>query len=375
MPNAVSEVASGAQFTRSSNEGAIADSQTRVFKIVLKEPGEYVDFQKECGIYVGDPHPSNAGIFCQSFEGRFDGESRMVLLATFNYATKASAASSGGGDGGGGGGGGAPDIRPANWTTSVATYESPVRTWKKVVGGVAGAASAAENPAGDMYDGIVKLEPIVTISITQPQSIDPLANVAAVGCINSSPLKCGTQTFPKATVMLRSIQSSPVVEAYGNRIFRGWSATYEFLYKRNPAFIYGPDGFGDSFSEVDIGWDIAVPQTGFNVSAFAPPGGASQDAYGQPLKHGGDGDPTEFRGRILEPIALPDGIEAGEKVRAMIKIFSYENGGASQLPSAQPIALNDDGTPRSSDADPKVLVYRYRVYKEFDFNTLGLRLF
>lgn len=372
MPNAVSEVASGAQFTRSSNDGAIADSQTRVFKIVLKEPGEYVDFQKECGIYVGDPHPVNADIFCQSFEGRFDGESRMVLLATFNYATKASAASSGGGDGGGGG---APDIRPANWTTSVATYESPVRTWKKVVGGAAGAASAAENPAGDMYDGIVKLEPIVTISITQPQSIDPLANVAAVGCINSSPLKCGTQTFPKATVMLRSIQSSPVVEAYGNRIFRGWSATYEFLYKRNPAFIYGPDGFGDSFSEVDIGWDIAVPQTGFNVSAFAPPGGASQDAYGQPLKHGGDGDPTEFRGRILEPIALPDGIEAGEKVRAMIKIFSYENGGASQLPSAQPIALNDDGTPRSSDADPKVLVYRYRVYKEFDFNTLGLRLF
>jgi hypothetical protein len=36
--------------------------------------------------------------------------------------------------------------------------------------------------------------------------------------------------------------------------------------------------------------------------------------------------------------------------------------------------LNDDGTPRADTADPKVLVYRYRVYKEYDFNTLGLRL-
>lgn len=369
MPNAVSEIASGAQFTRSSNEGTVADSQTRVFKIVLKEPGEYVDFQKECGIYVGDPHPSNAGIFCQSFEGRFDGESRMVLLATFNYASKASASGSGGGDGGGGGGG-SPDIRPANWTTSVATYESPVRTWRKVVADAPLDAAPAENPAGDMYDGIVKLEPIVTVSITQRQSLDPLANIDAVGCINSAPLTCGTKTMPNASVMLRSIQSSPIVEAWGNTIFRGWSATYEFLYKRNPAYIYN----GESLVERDIGWDIAVPQTGFNVKAFEPPGGNTRDAFGQPLKHGGDGDPPEFRGRIVEPLALPPGIDPGDKVRGMIRVFSYENGGASQVPCAQPIALNDDGTPRSADADPKVLVYRYRVYKEFDFNTLGLRL-
>jgi hypothetical protein len=364
MPSAVSEIASGAQFTRSSQEGVVADSQTRTFRIVLKSPGEYVDFQKECGIYIGDRHPSNTDIFCQSFDGRFDGESRMVLLATFNYATKASSSGSGGGDSSGG----SPDIRPANWSTSVATYESPVRTWRKVVGGNAGNADAAENPVGDMYDGIVKLEPIVTISITQPQSTDPLSNVNAVGCINEKPVRVGPRTFPIASIMLRSIQSSPVVEAYGNRIFRGWSAAYEFLYKANPAYIYGADAFGaEALSEVDIGWDIAVPQTGFNVKAFAPPGGGSKDDYGQPLKH--------KSGKIETPLALPDNVTAGDKVRAMIKVFEYENGGASQVPSAQPVALNDDGTPRIYTADPKVLVYRYRVYKEYDFNTLGLRLF
>jgi hypothetical protein len=58
----------------------------------------------------------------------------------------------------------------------------------------------------------------------------------------------------------------------------------------------------------------------------------------------------------------------------MVKVFEHESGGASQTPSAQPIPLNDDGTPRIYNADPKVLVYRYRVYREANFNTLNLRL-
>jgi hypothetical protein len=364
MPQAVSEIATGAQFTRSSNEGAIADSLTRVFRIVLDEPGEYVDFQRVCGVYVGDQHPSNPGIFCQSFEGRFDGESRMVLVATFNYATRAS---SGGGGDSGGGGGGAPDIRPANWTTSVATYESPVRTWRFVNdNGLPDAvAKAAANPVGDMYDGVVRLEPIVTISVVQPQTLDPLANIDAVGCINLREIRIGAKIFPRATVLLRAIQSSPVVEAWGNTIFRGWSATYEFLYKENPATITGSTAIE---REVDIGWDVAIPVTGFNVKAINPAGAAAIiDPFGQPLRH--------ENGKIKTPLALPEGIDPNEKVRAMVKVFEYENGGASQVPSAQPIPLTALGYPRAESADPKVLVWRYRIYREYDFNRLGLRLF
>lgn len=362
MPQAVSEVSSGAQFSRNATENGIADAQTRTFKIVLQSPGEYVDLQKECGVYIGDAHPSNRNIYCQSFDGRYDGDSRMVVVVTFNYGTKPASS-----DGGLEAGSIPPDIRPANWTTSVATYESPVRTWRKVINGAALAAGAAENPVGDMYDGIVKLEPIVTISITQFEQFDPLGNVDAVGCINSKEITCGSKKFPVAHVMLRSIQSSPVIEPFGSRLYRGWTATYEFLFKRNPAYICGTNAFGQNdYLEDDIGWDVAVPQTGFNVKTFTPPGSATQDDYGQPLKH--------TNGKIVDPLSLPVGMAAGTKARAMIKVFEYENGGASQLPSAQPIALNDDGTPRAEDADPKVLVYRYRVYKEFDFNTLRLRL-
>jgi len=361
MPSAVSEISSGAQFSRSSEGGKIADSQTRVFRIVLNQPGEYVDFQQACGVYVGDTHPSNAGIVCRSFDGRFDGDSRMVLLATFNYAPLDLQESQKQ----------PPDIRPANWTVGVATYESPVRTWRKVDGDTPQSAAAAENPVGDMYDGIAKLEPIVTISVTQSQVVDPMANIEAVGCVNRNAITIGRKTMARGTVLLRSIQSSPVVEPWGDSIFRGWSATYEFLYKRNPTHVYS----GSSLVATDIGWDVAVPVTGFNVKAIAPNGApATVDVYGQPLRHGGDEDPAEFKGRILEPLALPKTVAAGDKVRAMVKVFSYENGGASQLPSAQPIALNDDGTPRKDTADPKVLIYRYRIYDEIDFNALGLRL-
>lgn len=367
MPTTVSEIASGAQFSRSISQTSAADAQTRSFRILLSYPGESVNLQEVCGIYIGDAHPVNTKIVCLSFDARYDGDSRMAMIATFNYTTLASSLGSDDGESSGGGAGSGPTVRPANWTTGVATYESPVRTWRKVTGEtVEQQAHAAENPAGDMYDGLVKLEPIVTISITQPQSLDPLANVNAVGCINSQPIRVGRTTFGKATVMLRSIQSAPVVEPWGSTIFRGWTATYEFLYKKNPAHIYS----AGAYVELDIGWDIAVPQSGFNVKAFTPgAGAATRDPYGQPLKH--------INGKIAFDGALPvlpNTITDGDKVRGMIKVFDYENGGASQVPSAQPIALNDDGTPRIDTANPKVLVYRYRVYKEYDFNTLGLRL-
>jgi hypothetical protein len=58
----------------------------------------------------------------------------------------------------------------------------------------------------------------------------------------------------------------------------------------------------------------------------------------------------------------------------MVMVFEYENGGASQLPSAQPIPINDNGRPRIDTASPKVLVYRYQVQDEIDFSQFGLRL-
>lgn len=374
MTQIVKEITSGTQFTRSLEEGVVADSQNRVFKVVLSSPQETINIQQACGVFIGNRHPYNPNIYCHTFDAKYDGDSRMVLICTFQYKSKAGSSE------------GLPDpqavdpeVRPANWTTSVATYESPVTWWQTVdsngdpvnrAGDAPAERSPATNPVGDFYDGLTRLEPIITISVEQYEAFDPLRNNEAVGCINEKQVNVGRSlSCERATLLLRSIQSSPVVESWGDAIYRGWKATYEFLYKRNPSRLArynGEDGV-----DRDIGWDIAVPQTGFNVKAFNPNGAAdNQDIFAQPLRHSA--------GKIVgPPYALFDNVAVGDKVRAMVKVFEYENGGASQTPSAQPIPLNNDGTPRLyTVAAPKekVLVYRYRVYKEYDFNTLGLRL-
>jgi hypothetical protein len=359
----VSEITSGSQNSRSVDGGGLADSSTRVFRVLLGTPGESFDIQGACGVSVGDAHPVNTGIRCWSFDSRYENDSRLSLVCTFNYKSMADAA-----PGGGGPLSQAPDVRPANWSTSVSTYESPAWSWRKVEkeGSVWKAAtdrSPAVNTAKDLYDGIANLEPVLTISVEQFSTASPLVYRDAVGCVNKKELIVGGQRMAIGTVMLRSISSQPDVQPWGKNIYRGWKSTYEFLYKKNPARIYN----GTAEETVNIGWDIAVPQTGFNCKTFNPAAaGATQDPWGQPLKHS--------NGKVVLPLALFDNVAAGEKVRAMVKVFSYSDGGASQTPSSQPIALNDDGTPRKDTATPPVLVYRYRIYDEYDFTTMQIRL-
>lgn len=356
----VKEVAAGAQFSRSSENGRVADSGTRAFKILMDYPGEVVNLQQTCGVYIGSPHPFNPQIFCASFDARYDGESRMVILCTFQYASAASSDSTQDNREK------APDIRPANWSVASSIAEAPAHAWLPIDHPALDPDwQVPANPVGDRYDGVTRVEPVVTFSIEQYESVDPTRHTLLSGVVNSSTFRIGNFSAPTRSLMFRGVQCQPTVESWGPNIFRGWKATYEFLYRKG----YAGKKLGD------IGWDIAIPQTGFSVKAFAPPGNEVDDAYGQPLKHGGKGDPSEFSGRILEPLALPPGITADEKVRAMIKVFSYENGGASQLPSAQPIPMNDNGRPRKETANPKVLLYRYQVQDEYDFNNFGIRLF
>jgi hypothetical protein len=368
----VSELVTGSSTSRTFDEGGMADSNTRVFRVLLTEPSEGFDIQEVCGVSIGDAHPSNPPSRCYAYESRAEGDSRLSVLCTFNYRAIPSAAASGDAGGVVAGGGSdplsiSPNIRPANWTTSVATYEVPVSSWKKVTkaakGWVAGARSPAVNPAKDLYDGISRLCPLVTISVEQFYTYPALRFENAAGCINSKDLIVGGVKMPPGTVLLRSISSQPDVVPWGRDIYRGWKVSFEFLYKHNPVDIWT----GTASESVNIGWDVAIPQSGFNCKAFNPAAaGATQDPWGQPLKH------TNYK--VADPLALFEKVSPGDKVRAMVKVFSYTDGGASQTPSAQPIALNDDGTPRKDTADPPVLVYRYRVYEEYDFTTLDIRL-
>jgi hypothetical protein len=360
----LSELSSGVQFSRSSNENQLADSQSRVFRVMLNAPGEIFDIQQYCGVFIGDPHNYNTNIFCNSFDARFDGDSRMVILCTFQYQTTA-----GGGRGQGQGEDPKsvqPDVRPANWTTSTSLIEQPLYYWRKRSAPLAwDDDTPAQNSAGDIYDGVTKLTPITNITITQFEPTDPTRNNQYGGYINESQETLGSLVMAPHTLMFRGVSSTPVVESWGGLTYRGWTSTYDFAYKPNKTKVFA----GVLELVIELGWDIAVPQTGLNVITFAPPGGADQDPFGQPLKMD---DETRH---VEDPLALPDGLPAAEKARAMIRIPIGQK--FSQNPSASPIALNDDGTPRNhKTAAPKVLVYGYAVQPEGNLKTLlNLRTF
>lgn len=366
MPKLISELSSGQQFSFSAKEGQIAAQQTRRFRVLLEQAGEVWNIQEACQVFIGDVHPINADLFCTNYNAEYEGDSRMVVVVTFTYESTPSAASSGGGGGGGSGKDPKqfkPEERPANWYWTSTTSEVPITSWRPVPesGGATGAVTQATNPAGDMYDGISRVAPIVTISVEQFET--EFSNKAYyVGLVNESEFTIG-DTFEPRTLMVKGITAKPVHESHQGEMRRGWKVTYEIAYRSNVVAV----DYDDGRVEQEIGWDIAIPVSGYNVKAFVPNViDGVRDIFGQPLRHS--------YGKIVAPFLLPENVTAGEKVRGMVKVLDYENGGAAQAPSASPIPLNMNGTPRDASANPTVLVKRYCVHKQGDFKELGLRL-
>lgn len=384
MPQIVKEIADGAAESRSTGEeGKSADSRARVFRVVLLTPTEEIRLDEACGVFIGDLHPKDTNMICASYDARYDGSSRMVVLVTFQYQPV------------GAPGSGqdqkdkSPDVRQANWSISASTIEQQVLSWRPRLDEFRWSLfnEVADNPAGDVYDGVVKLVPIVTISVFQWEPNDPTRNAEYVGSINEEEIQLGTLTIKKHQLLFTSMSATPATETWQETTYRGWRVEYQFSYKKNPTVIDLPEGgvMGNAARarNVDIGWDIAVPQTGRNVITFNPQApAADQDVFGQPLRHGTRG--TVDYGQIIPPARggylLNEGLAVGDKAPAMVRVFAYQNGGSSQAPSGQPISLNDDGTPRKIDlaaADPiRPIVYAYQVYESQNLTQrLRLRLF
>jgi hypothetical protein len=377
MPLIVNEVAPGSTVDRNSSENRVAETRTRSFRVILSEPGESVSYEAACGVSIGQSHPDNGDLICTRVGARFEGDSRTSVVVTFSYEPNPN-----------GGNDQPPPARPANWSISSATSEVPVSSWRPRTKEFDwGIAVPAANPVGDPYDGVTKLEPIVKISISQWESTDPTRHADLVGKINNNEASLGTLQIRPHQLLFVGFQATPAVETWGEATYRGWRTEYEFAFKRNVTSItISAGGFFAGIApkfvaEVAIGWDIAVPQTGFNVNVFDPKApDAVDDVFGQPLRHGERG--TKFYGQIIPPpdgYILPEELDpndpAKRKARAMVKVFSYQNKGASQAPSAQPIPLNDNGRPRLITDANKPIVYAYQVYDDMDFvDALGLRL-
>lgn len=380
MPKMFTELTQGQTFSRSSEEGGLVDSAQRVYKVILLHPAEVFDPQFLTGTYVGSRHPYNINLVCFNFDAKFDGESRMVAFVTFyykNYATWAASATGGQNDPKTI----SPDIRPANWSTDTSLMEMPADLWSPA--GANGPWTVPMTPMKDRYDGITKMVPITTIRVDQYEHRDPMINSEHVGSINSLDIKMGGRTYPAHTLMLRGVSSKAHVETFRTTTFRGWIATYDLVYRLNKVKYTKGDGSQANDKESVIGWDRLQPLEGFYVKNDRL-GDDEVDLYGLSLQH------SDYK--VLDTAPTPSGYTyaagtggkttQGQKMRAMVG-FPCPTGGWAQRPSASPIALNSDGTPRNltatkQDGSPKYypILVKYQVQPEIDMvSTLNLRLF
>jgi hypothetical protein len=224
------------------------------------------------------------------------------------------------------------------------------------------------NPVGDLYDGVTRLEPVVNINIDQYSRTDKSEVLAYCGYVNSDTFTFSGLSIGTHCCMLQSVASQPVVEEFAGGKFRGFKVTFGFAVRAH--WTYTREGFQA------IGWDMAVPQTGFSIinSGLSR---ADVDKKALALEHDDSGKVKLIGGTY--PI-LAIGLEQA-KTRAMVSVPAYQ-GGWTQRPSAQPVALNDDGTPRNADnfgITQKVLINRICIQPEMDFGdnfaNFGIRQF
>lgn len=363
MPRAISEIPQGRSFGRSSDGGGLADRATRQWKILLNSPGESFDIAAAVGVNIGDPWADANPIPCVSLDVKGDGESRLVRIVTAEYRSSA------GVDPQSDPKSQPPEVRPAMYSMTTSLTEIAAWGGLPIIGGVSQGWQPAVNPAGDLVDGLTRLEPVVTINIDQYSYTDQSGQLAYTGYVNSDDITFSGLTILKHCAMLQGISSRPVVETFGGIIFRGFMVTFSFGVRAH--WTVTRDGF------LPIGWDMAVPLTGFNIKNTGF-GNAQVDQRALVLEHK-DGK-VWMNGDNPRQLA---GGTAGRKVRAMVTIpaTGSDDGGFVQNPCAQPIPLNDDGTPRNTDNFPlnqKVLINRICLQPEMafgnNFSAFGIRM-
>jgi hypothetical protein len=354
MPKIVSELAQGNAFGRSSDNGGAADHATRKFKVLLNHPNESWNVFAAIGINIGDIYSQSSPIPCVSVEAVHDGESRVVCIVTAEYRSSPGAGSD------------APDpksqeptVRPAMYSMTTSLTEIAAWGGSVVSGGSSGPWIPAVNPVGDLVDGVTRLEPVVNINIEQYSYVDKTDIMAYTGYVNSDEFSFSGLTIYPHCCMLQSINTTPVVENFSGATFRGFKVTLGFAVRAH--WTITRNGFEP------IGWDVAVPLTGFNIRNSGL-GRSDVDQKALCLEH------KDFKVELdasKNPKSLADGT-VNAKVRGSVTVAATgsEAGGYLQRPCAQPIALNDDGTPRNVDAfpaDQKVLINRICLQPEMEF--------
>jgi hypothetical protein len=372
MPKLATELTQGQSFARTAEDATIADTATRVYKVILNSPGESFDPQAFCGTFVGSRHPTNVNLVCSDFNAKFDGDSRMVTLITFNYKSNLSVSSSS-----------ShknpkqqhPRERPASWTTSSSLVEAPASVWRSYI--VADEAwssvdigdwATPTNPNAEPYEGVTIQASVTDIRITQLTDFDPMSHHNYASYINSIDVQIGSLLCRRHTLLVRSVDVEPTAEPFLGEVWNGYKVTYSLSYKRNSVTV--PKAADKTtFLTTDIGWDRLQVLEGYKIKNGGL-GTAGVDQAALALK--------QVNCQIAYPFAYADNTQ-GTLCAAQVSVPGRD-GGWTQVRASAPVALNGDGTPRdlTNLVNGKYLapyIVRYQVQPEADLRAIfGLRL-
>jgi hypothetical protein len=372
MPKYATELAQGQAFARTSEDAVLADTASRCYKVILSSPAEVFDPQSFCGVYVGGRHPYNTNLTCCDFSAKFDGESRMVAIVTFNYRSNLSVSSSS-----------ShknpkqqhPRERPATWTTSSSLVESMAESWRYWYSDNEDGSNPTidpwvvpQNPNFEIYEGVSKQSAITDIRITQYVDFDPMSHHRYAGYINDSVIQVGSLACNPHTLLVRGVDVKPTTEPFMGEVWSGYEVVYSLSYKRNTVNI--PDRTDSStYLKSDIGWDRLQVVEGYKVFNNGI-GVAGVDQTALALK--------QVNGQVVYPYDYADNTQFS--FCAAQTTVSGRDGGKTQVRASSPVALNLNGTPRdlvNTVAGKKLapIVLRYQVQPDADLRSIfNLRL-
>ena len=379
MPKFATELTQGQSFSRTSEDAVLADTASRSYKVILSAPGEVFDPQAFCGVFVGSRHPTNTNLTCSDFSAKFDGDSRMVAIVTFNYRSNLSIAS-------------AnnhknpkqthPKERPATWTSSSTLYEAPAYVWRTIAQNANGDITSYSDwgvpgiaATGERFEGVTNMVSMINFRIVQYVDFDPMMHHAYTQYVNSAPISIGSLNCNVHTLLVKGVEVEPHTEPFMGSVWQGYKVTYEIAYKKNPVLVPTPADRSVLWP-IEVGWDQLQPVEGYKiVNSGLGVTGVDQNALA--LRH--------VNWVVQEsPLAYADNTQG--KVVAACVMLSGKETGRMQARASSPVALNlgqaglPDGTPRDliNTVGGKYLspiLLRVQVQPEADLSAVfGLRL-
>jgi hypothetical protein len=315
-----------------------APTAQRKFIATLDGPTDTQGVLDAIGVYHGAVHPEYVYLFCVS--GDLTESDRWHAEVTYEYALPSVGVGEEGGGGGGGGGGfnAHPLTRLDTWSFSTGGAQVPALFYY-----AADQIAPLVNSAGDFIENVTRPEAELRVTISGNRATFDYGLAAVVTNTLNHEAYLGGAPY---TWLCAGIQGQQQVEVINGEQVWYYSFVTELIYRESTHLLFLPD----------IGFNY-LAETEDNDNPVA--GGEGEPA----------GDPLIVGKEVQPGVSLIEGMTArqagGVKKRAWVWHVGAD-GIKEKVPTANPIALNPDGSMKPAGAVANLLVRR--VHRIADFS-------